>query len=196
MKRTLMCMIVLLLSACGKTNPTPTPTASEASLDAQEQAVFAALLQTRYPNMPVVLMDQTATGPGGVAETASTLAYILEQMTGVAPDTAASFQMRNEAAHPLDSTMDLGLLYTLLSEGEMRQIFGENQNGWDLFYTRFPGTPGIITLSRVGFNEAMDQALVYIGIQSHWLAGAGTMLLMQKVNGVWSVLQEVMTWIS
>jgi hypothetical protein len=78
----------------------------------------------------------------------------------------------------------------------MRQIFNVNQNGWEMFYSRHPDTPGITSVSRVGFNAAMDQALVYIGTESHWLAGAGYYVLMKKVDGVWGIDQQVMTWIS
>jgi hypothetical protein len=65
-----------------------------------------------------------------------------------------------------------------------------------LFYERYPNTPGITTLSRVGFNEPLDQALVYIGTMSHWKAGVGYYVLLSKVNGSWLVEQQVMTWIS
>jgi hypothetical protein len=92
--------------------------------------------------------------------------------------------------------MELGQVYVLLTEENMRQIFNINQNGWDVFYADYPGAPGITTLSRVGFNDAMDQALVYVGTQSHWLAGAGYIVLLVKVEGVWVIDQQVMTWIS
>jgi hypothetical protein len=78
----------------------------------------------------------------------------------------------------------------------MNQIFAVNQDGWQVFYARFPEAPGIISLSRVGFNDRLDQALVYLGNQSHWLAGAGHFYLLKKVNGAWTVDQKVMTWIS
>jgi hypothetical protein len=31
---------------------------------------------------------------------------------------------------------------------------------------------------------------------SHWLAGAGYFVLLNKVNGAWVVDQQVMSWIS
>ena len=92
--------------------------------------------------------------------------------------------------------MILGSRYILFSLEDMQGLFGENQNGWDIFYTRYPEAPGIITVSKVGFNLAADQALVYLGIQSHWLAGSGTYFLLVKKDGVWEIDQSVMTWIS
>ncbi|KAF0108166.1 MAG: hypothetical protein FD146_1180 [Anaerolineaceae bacterium] len=196
MKKSFLLLLAFLLAACSTPTPIPAPTPSAKSIEAEEVAVYAALFAAMYPDQPLVLMAQTATGPGGTGDTASTLEYALGQMTGVAPETAASFQVRNEAAHPLDPEMALGIQFVLLSEDDMRQIFDINQDGWTIFYSRYPNTPGMTTVSRVGFNDTLDQALVYVGTQSHWLAGAGYIVLMKKVDGVWTIDQQVMTWIS
>jgi hypothetical protein len=194
MKKSCLLLLAVLLAACS--TPTPAPTLPAADVDTEEIAVYAALFGAMYPGQPLALMDQTATGPGGTGDTASTLEYALGQMTGVAPETAASFTVRNEAAHPLDPEMALGIQFVLLSESDLRDIFNVNQDGWAMFYSRYPNTPGMTTVSRVGFNDTLDQALVYVGTQSHWLAGAGYIVLMKKVDGVWTIDQQVMTWIS
>jgi hypothetical protein len=196
MKKSCLFLLAFLLAACSTPTQTPAPTISAADMDTEEIAVYAALFAAMYPDQPLVLMDQTATGPGGTGNTVSTLEYALGQMTGVAPETAASFQVRNEAAHPLDPEMALGIQFVLLSEINMRDIFNVNQDGWAMFYSRYPNTPGMTSVSRVGFNDTLDQALVYVGTQSHWLAGAGYIVLMKKVDGVWTIDQQVMTWIS
>jgi hypothetical protein len=196
MKKATLFLLAFLLAACSTATPTPIPTPSAKDIEVGEVAVYAALFQAMYPDQNIVLMDQTATGPGGVGDTASTLKYALAQMKGVASETAASFQARNEAAYPLKPDMNIGIQFTLLSEDNMRQMFNINQDGWGIFYSRYPDAPGITSVSRVGFNEAMDQALVYIGTQSHWLAGAGYFVLMKKVAGAWVIDQQVMTWIS
>jgi hypothetical protein len=92
--------------------------------------------------------------------------------------------------------MEIGASYVLLTQNERTQFFNQNQDGWQLFYEKYPDAPGITALSRVGFNQALDQALVYAGTQSQWLAGAGYYLLLKRVNGAWIIDQQVMTWIS
>jgi hypothetical protein len=141
-------------------------------------------------------MDTTATDPGGVENTTQTLDYVLQNMHDLAPGTVDSFRVRNDTAHPIRPDMNFGSPYTLLSQAEKNQIFGQNQSGWEIFYNRYPQAPGITMLSRVGFNAVLDQALVYIGTQSNWLAGAGYYVLLKKVDGAWSIDQQVMTWIS
>jgi hypothetical protein len=194
-KKFLSFLLAVLLAACtGAPAPTPMPSAGE--MDAEEQAVYAALLSSLYSASSYVIMDTTATGPGGVGDTASTLDHMMQNMHSVDQKTADSFRVRNDAAHPLRPDMNLGSAYVLLSQAEMSQIFSQNRDGWQLFYEQYPDTPGITTLSRVGFNNTLEQALVYVGSMSNYLAGAGYYVLLKKSNGAWTVDQQVMTWIS
>jgi hypothetical protein len=186
---------VLSLAACAAT-PTPVPTLSANQIDVEEQAVYTAVLQAMFSASSFVIMDTTATDPGGVENTAQTLGYVLQNMHDVAPETVDSFRFRNDSADSIRPDMNLGVEYVLLSRAERNQIFGQNQSGWEIFYSRYPNTPGITTFSRVGFNVALDQALVYFGRQSDGLAGAGYYLLLKKANGIWAIDQKVMTWIS
>jgi hypothetical protein len=194
-KKLLLTSFILIAAAC-TAKPTSIPTPSADQIDVEEQAVYAFLLPEMYKASGFVIMDTTATDPGGVENTAQTLDNVLQNMHDVAPGTVDSFRTRNDAAHPIHPDMNLGRPYTLLSQTEKNQIFGQNQSGWEIFYNHYPQAPGITTLSRVGFNKALDQALVYIGTQSNWLAGAGYYILLNKVDGAWNIDQQVMTWIS
>jgi hypothetical protein len=194
-KKLFLISLALCAAAC-TVKPTATPTPSADQIDVEEQAVYAFLLPKMYRNSKYVIMATTATNATGVDNTAQTLDYVLQNMHGVETKTVDSFRMRNDTAYPIRPDMTLGGPYTLLSQAGRNQIFGQNQSGWEIFYNRYPQAPGITTLSRVGFNSAFDQALVYIGTQSNWLAGAGYYILLEKGGGVWSIDQQVMTWIS
>ena len=194
-KRALIVFLAFLVAACAG-SPTPVPTPSSAQIDKEEQAVYAALLHHLYTASNYALMDTTATGMGGVADTVTSLDRMFLDMHDLEQSTAESFSARNAVTTPVSSDMELGGEYVLVSQEEMSQIFSQNRDGWALFYERYPDTPGITTISRAGFNETLDQALVYIGTMSHWLAGAGYYVLLSKVNGSWIVEQQVMTWIS
>lgn len=196
-KKLPLVLLIFSLSACTRGQAVlPTPTAVP-DLDAEQQAVYAALIKSMVPAAEmVVVMDTTATDLGGVGNLDQTLLDVMKQMKGVASETADSFRVRNAAAQVLKVDMNLGLPYNLLSEADRRLIFNINQDGWQEFYNRYPNASGIITLSNVGFNLTATQALVYFGNQSNWLAGAGYYVLLKKTNGVWVMEQQVMTWIS
>jgi hypothetical protein len=194
-KKFLFVFLAIILAACtGMPAPTSTPSADQ--IDTEEQAVYAALLQKLYSASSYVIMDTTATSPGGVGDTASILDNIMQNMHAVDQKTLDSFRARNDAGYPVRPDMDLGSAYVLLSQAEMSQIFGQNRDGWQFFYEQYPDASGITTFSRVGFNNTLDQALVYVGTLSHYLAGAGYFVLLKKVNGAWIVDQQVMSWIS
>ena len=59
-----------------------------------------------------------------------------------------------------------------------------------------PRSQGILTLSRVGFNQARDTAVLYAGNQWHAAAGEGNMALMKKTAGGWTVQDKAMMWTS
>jgi hypothetical protein len=194
-KKPFLLFLILLLAACGQ-GPTPNPTPSEQLLATEEQNVYAAVLKEMYGAQLYVIMDTPAIGPGGSGDIDQMLQYVLNNLHNVDPATTDSFRVRNATAVAVHSDMSLGTNYILLSQAVRSQIFGQNQDGWQLFYEKYPDAPGITSLSQVGFNVTLDQALVYVGTLSHYLAGAGYYILLKKVNGTWTIDQQVMTWIS
>lgn len=194
-----VCVVLLLLSSCsimGTRSPTTSPTLTpKPDVNLEEERVYAALMDKYYPAELLVIMNKTQTD---LVDPASDEIYqqIEESLQHLSADTLSDFKTRNESSYSLKASMILGRRYLLLSEKDKQELFKVNQSGWDVFYNRYPDAPGIITLSRVGFNEQMDQALVYLGIQSHWLAGSGKYFLLKKVDGMWIIDQQVLTWVS
>lgn len=123
-----------------------------------------------------------------------TLDYIKKQMPNIAPDTLENFKAINKQEYTLKDSFT-GYHCVLVSDSEIEDIF-TTENGWNEFYKRYPNSQGEITLSRVGFNRQMNQALLYTGNQSYWLAGAGYYVLLQKINGHWYIQEKLLTWIS
>jgi hypothetical protein len=196
-RKLLQILLVPLLTACVTTpasNSTPTPQGG--AFEAEEQAVFAVVLTEQYSAPGYVLMADSATDITGVENTVATLEHVLQNMHSVDPGTAHDFLVRNETATPLRSDMQLGSPFVLLSQSERGKLFSQNRDGWQLFYELHPDAPGITTLSHPGFNASFDQALVYVGTLSGWLAGVGYYFLLIKTNGTWTIDQQVMTWIS
>ena len=54
----------------------------------------------------------------------------------------------------------------------------------------------VVQLSKVGFNKAQDQALVYIGNHRGLLNGEGLLYLVERKQNKWRVTRVVMLWIS
>ncbi|MGD0751200.1 MAG: hypothetical protein ABSA23_07300 [Anaerolineales bacterium] len=195
-KKSFLLFLFICAAACSPAGPTLIPTPATDQIIGEEQDVYAFLLAKLYQHKSYVIMADTATNSTGVDNTAQTLDYVLQNMHGMASGTLDSFRARNTTAQVLRPDMQLGGPYTLLSQTAKNQIFSQNQSGWDIFYNRYPQAPGITTFSRVGFNASLDQALVYMGTQSNWLVGTGNYFLLKKVNGTWSIDQQVLIWVS
>jgi len=196
--RVLSILLILsaFLPACAGTS-TDAPTPTETELRPEEQAAYAAAFTELYGEVRLyVLRDMTSPGIEGVEGLDAVFDNLLPQLTGLEDETRENFRLRNEAPASVPPDMDLLLPYVLLTDADFEVIFAQNTSGWDVFYTRYPNSPGMTTVSRIGFNADFTQALLYVGTMSHWLAGAGYYLLLEKSSGAWQVLQQVMGWIS
>jgi hypothetical protein len=70
--------------------------------------------------------------------------------------------------------------------------------GWTRFYQKYPGAPGIITVSRVGFNGAKNLAMFYVGRTSGSLNGYAQIYVMKKQGDKWveTKIQIGPSWVS
>lgn len=63
-------------------------------------------------------------------------------------------------------------------------------------YRRYPRCQGITILSRVGFSESGDTAVVLTGTMRAHLFGHGSVFLLKKKGDRWRIVEEACTWIS
>ena len=86
----------------------------------------------------------------------------------------------------------------LASDRELSACHEQDIRDWsDLCKKAFAlGGLGRVTLSRVGFNQNMGQALLYVEIHCGVLCGSGNYLLLVKKNKVWTIQEEYRTWVS
>lgn len=190
-KRFLLLTITLSMIACSTVNRffSRTPQ-GDLDLDREEQAIYAVLLSD-YDRPSIVLSQTTDSGFEFTGETSQP-----EGLPDLSGELWENYLDRNDRSYPLSTEMEIGREYTLLDDEEMSDIFNNYEDGWDEFYRRYPDSPGITTFSRVGFNPDRTEALVYMGAQFHYLAGSGNLIRLEKQDGVWKIMDEIMLWIS
>ena len=86
--------------------------------------------------------------------------------------------------------------YSLLPLREIENIFDTRHDGWQEFYRRYPHSSGLWSFSRVGYNVAKTEALVYLVHSCGMLCGTGHLYLLQKQDEGWMVKNKLMLWIS
>lgn len=188
--------LCLALVACHR-HPVSTATPQNFA-EIEEYAVYRVVVQS--PNITSaktqLIVIQRETGmdflTGRMDET---LASIQPDSPDLSPEIIADFKAKNQQSVLLKALFNTTVETSFISQAEFTSLF-DNGDGWEKFYARFPGASGIITLSRVGFNQSMDTALVYIGQGSGWLNGAGYFVVLKKIDGVWGIRKQMMAWIS
>ncbi len=90
----------------------------------------------------------------------------------------------------------------LVTREAIQKIFtvgpDKKPSGWDIFYKHFPHAGGVITLSRPGIDSKHSIAILYLGQQSHYLAGAGQFYILKHDGKRWVFSDEVFgpSWVS
>jgi hypothetical protein len=183
-------LLALNLLACSVFTPAA-PTPSAADIEKEEQAVYSYFVAE---NSRALILQDTSTNMSS-DDPQQTVDYIKSGLKGVSSETLDNYLERNKQSSQLSPNMNLGVDYVLLSREDLMKI--SSQPDWgELMNAKFPGTHGYIIFSRAGFNNTLDQAVIYVGNVAGPLMGAGYYYLMEKQNGQWLMKQQVMAWIS
>ena len=63
------------------------------------------------------------------------------------------------------------------------------------FYAKYPASPGIITVSRVGLNRDKTSAFFYVGVSQGTVLGQGQLHVLRKEGDAWVELPvEIEPW--
>ena len=164
----------------------------------EEYKVYDVLINSMYVASDVkliVIEDSTgvSTYRGGLE---TTMVYIKRHFDALEQLTINNFIKKNVHRYRLGSWFCLKVKFTIITREEIKKIFWRG-GGWDKFYEIYPNSQGILRLSRVGLNNEVNQAVVYVGNQEHWLAGKGYYVFLVKDNKErWKVKDKVMIWVS
>lgn len=168
----------------------------QSQVSPNEYAVYSALIKSRYGDHArlFVISDRT------VAKSAEADRYLrfVSKRLRLPKLLVNNYLTGNLSPQPLEKRFELRAPYVLFSGREREEIFtGQNLvEQWRAFHIKYPGSPGLISLSRVGFSRNGNLALVYMGKSCGPLCGDGTFYLLARRNGAWVVKNEAPWWIS
>jgi len=166
---------VFLLSSCA--GSPVIGVSSKHGSETEEYAVYDTLIERMYVRDQVeqfVIKDQTSLDSFNEDELDSIFQRVSRKLIALQKTTFNDFQ----------------------GKAEEDELLYKSADGWAAFYKKYPKSQGIITLSRVGFNPEMNQALVYVGNQSGPKSGAGYYVLLSRENGTWVIKDRYGAWLS
>ncbi|HEY1372963.1 MAG TPA: hypothetical protein VGH50_10880 [Candidatus Binatia bacterium] len=81
-------------------------------------------------------------------------------------------------------------------EGKYNKYFAQGRGGWDKWYEENPKAHGSTEVSLPAYDPSTRIVLVYIGTQSHWVAGAGYVKAFRYEKDRLEPLGMAMLWVS
>jgi hypothetical protein len=190
MRKVAVILLLILPSSCDVIVRAPEETVTPSE---EAYLVYSTLIEEMAGDAGLIVI-RDSTRLEFVDDISETLEHIRESTLGVGEDVLRDFRVKN--AHPLQLENRFSFIGTivLMGQEEFDSIF-VGGGVWDEFYERYPESNGIMTFSRVGFNSRFDEALVYIGHQSHFKDGAGYYVFLKKLRDGWTVGETTLAWI-
>jgi len=180
----------------------------QSGIPAEEYAIYAAVIGDMFANYRVssdpqskvkllVIEDRTVNNTFAVIRGEGEGKRVKQEFSSIiSQETIDDYLAKDAKSHQLTKSFDLKLKYTLIPKKKIKQIFKSGLDGWGKFYMRFPGSVGLIALSRAGLNSSGNQALVYISHSCRGLCGSGTYMLLVKNKQRWIVKKKFTAWVS
>ena len=190
-------IILFVVTACTGQASTPIvspPVISQADLQKEEQAIYASFLKNNLET--IVIQEDTSTAwlPSSESELKQRMDYIASGLPNASKETLDHYFESNRQPSQLSSEMELGVHYILLSTEELSAIM-DQPDGWEAFHEKY-SPAGYMQFSRVGFNNRVDQAIVYVASIPGPMMGSGNYYLLEKSAGQWSIREQVLAWVS
>lgn len=187
LKNAFFTSLALILISCSLLVPAAAPSAAD--VEKEEQAVYAALLKGGNPDLILVILPDTVSGFSN-SDSQEKLDNIKSGLAGLSNETWVSFMQRNQQSSLLSAEMNLGVEYVLPSEFTFDW-------DWEAFYEKYH-TLSFLQLSRVGFNNSLNQAMVYSVFVGGMPMSDGYyqymsdshFYMLEKQNGQWVIAEK------
>ncbi len=180
------------------------PVPAAAGLDADDIAVYTLVFQTfvlQGKRLPVLLADHTSIGvpPGMLVLTPLQDPKSGQFLAKISAEARQDYRDRNKLPVALPSPCSFAAECTAMDVVRLTGMVmtkEKNDKGWDKFFERYPGAPGIFVVSRPGFNADHTEAILYVGKSCGTLCGEGTYFWLTKHDGAWMIQGHTSVWIA
>jgi len=179
----------------------------------EEFAVYSTLLIAMYDgghSDRILIRDHTSVDNLEYKAIASPLESLRLQNPLVQRKTLDSFRAENEQSCPLyerfsvageqssptDERFRLPGMVRWITEREIQGYFSEGGGRWQAFNRDYQNAGGFVTLSKVGFNRDMNQALVYLASSCGDTCGLGSLVFLVEEGNTWKIKGTTAAWVS
>jgi hypothetical protein len=107
--------------------------------------------------------------------------------------TYSNFIELNKSSYELDSIIVPNRIIFFIDTSEAQNIIKNGQ--WTYFFNKYPNSKLIMSLSRIGFNNYKNQALIYTTNNNYLSGNYGFYMLYSFVDNKWKVIQSIMVFL-
>ena len=121
------------------------------------------------------------------------------RLRSLSEETIAGYEAARKKELNLKPKFDIPFKYQLISDKQLEKLAlypnGPTEH-WTEFYKLYPKSAGYNSFSKVGYDKAGRNALVYFVNWCGTLCGTGTYLRVEKGENGWTVKEAAGMWIS
>lgn len=176
------------------------------SPQSEEYIVYDAVIKRIYvENVPkdkridlLVIQERTILQEKAIQRLSEGFVLLSKDVPSLDKATLDNLEARNREPQSLSSLFNIPMNYTIVGTEELKNSFGgisDPSEAWKRFYRRYPYSSGLISLSRVGFNEKKNQALVFLERSCGPECADGRIVILSKENDGWVVRKVLMLWV-
>lgn len=169
---------------------------AEGGVSDEEYEIYASLIQQKYveKNTKLLVIEDRTFRYDFAIENDEPWRDKPKKGAAIDQSAAEDYETRNSRQWLFNkASFKLSVKSDFITDLDLKAIFhghwGELE--WLSYYRRYSDSRGFIMLSRVGFNTAHTQALVYMGSRCGPGCGDLNFFLMEKVNGTWTTRKEL-----
>jgi len=160
-----------------------------------EYQIYSLILKEQYQEITDFVIKQRTYSLNSFSLNESTVEFIQTEVPDMDTSIFAKAIDINKLTFYLDNKFNVpNKSITLISDQEIAYLLGDKS--WDGFYNKYPDSKGMISFTRVGFNQDMTEAILEIGHSYESLGADGTLIYLTKDNNGWKIIKTINTWVS
>ncbi len=146
-----------------------------------------------------IIIDDTTTGASvDIYDPAQSHEALVAEL-GTTATALREWSRLNNRRYTLQSNINTASAHELLSQQSRAAVFNNSDPGknWQQFNAKFPGSTGILRISRPGIDDTAKTALIYMEFECGTQCGSGRLVnLVQRPSGNWNVVSATLLWIT
>jgi len=167
-------IVILILTSCDSVEPNDSVRSSRYGTG-NDYSIYSVVLETiQLQDDAILVLSDSTQYESFINEN---IEYFLDNIPNAEEETFYNYISQNQTKAQLKRIYNIKFLF-------QSEYSTSNKNAVH------------VTISKIGYNKNSTQAILTIGVIYAPLAGSGSLVFLEKENGIWKIKESIMTWIS